>query len=217
MKKIHIVDLHHEVLPHWAALRRELDTAPEVLCLDFHTDVIRCRREGIEPHPKAYLDDGLLKHAVTELHHDEHFDWALRSDIISKAVIISLAECAVPPEHPFLEVRRNELLPGMDKMLNAPEEFFPVAERVLSDGFLRELLSDGFPHKKYILDIDCDYILCRAALEHPEQAAFRKLIGNAQMVTISKESDWVKILQLKGENITGDFIAETLEKMVKAY
>ena len=217
MKKIHIADLHHEVLPHWAELRRTLDEAPEVLCLDFHTDVIRCRRAGIAPHEKAYRDENLIRKAVQNLRHDEHFDWALRSNIISKAVIISLAECAVPPEHPLLEVRRNKVVPDMDKMLNSPEEFAPVAQSVLSDGFLNELLSDGFPHKKYILDIDCDYILSRAALEHPELTVFKRLIGNAQLVTISKECDWVKILHLKGENITGDFIAETLEKMIKAY
>lgn len=216
-KKIHTVELHHEVLPYWAELRRELGEAPEVLCLDFHTDVIRCRREGFEACPQAYRDDELIRRAVAGLRHDEHFDWALCGNIISRAVIISLAGCAVAPEHPDLEVRRSRILPEMDKILNDPDGFHPVAGSVLSDDFLGEMLEDGFPHQKYILDIDCDYILCMAALEHPEMGKFKKLLASAEMVTISKECDWVKILRLKGENITGDFIAEALEKMAKAY
>ena len=49
----------------------------------------------VEACPQAYRDDELIRRAVAGLRHDEHFDWALCGNIISRAVIISLAGCAV--------------------------------------------------------------------------------------------------------------------------
>ena len=71
------------------------------------------------------------------------------------------------------------------------------------------LLKD-IPQGKYILDIDCDNFLCRESLfpEHPE--FWHKLIKNASAISISKESDYVKILKLRGEKITADDITAHL-------
>ena len=194
MPDIVITDLHHEVLAAWAACRGHAGIPLQVLSLDFHTDVLNCARRNI-PFPVNAAE------AVNVLHHDEHFDWALRAKIISRAVIIALSPCAVPPEHPALEVRRSGSLPDMESMLNDAAEFRPVARMVLDDRFLVPLLADGFPDEPYIQDIDCDYIMCREALE-PEQSSFlRRLMHGAQLITLSREEAWVKILKLPGENL----------------
>ena len=203
MKKIFTADLHHQVLVAWECCRRTVGAALPVLSLDFHTDVLNCARRGVEFPAEALR-------AVEVLHHDEHFDWALRVGIISRAVIIALSPCAVPPEHPALEVRRSELLPEMDVMLNDSAAFRPAAEMVLDDRFLEPLLADGFPQGRYILDIDCDYILCRKALTPERDSLLRRLINGAETVTFSREDDWIKILKLPGENICGSDIVAAL-------
>ena len=203
MKKVRVFDYHHQVLEAWEECFQKKGKAPQVLSLDFHTDVLNSARRGIAFPAGA-------KEAVKVLHHDEHFDWALRAGVISKAVIIALSPCTVVPEHPALEVRRNEALPSMNEMLNEPEKFRPLAEMVLDDRFIEPLLSDGFPCGPYILDIDCDYLLCRKALEPAESSLLDRLAENAELITLCRENEWVKILKLPGENITGESIADAL-------
>ena len=203
MKKVSVFDYHHQVLEAWEECFLEKGKAPVVLSLDFHTDVLNSARRGI-----AFPADA--KEAVKVLHHDEHFDWALRAGVISRAVIIALSPCAVAPEYPGLEVRRSGILPEMEVMLNEPEKFRPLAEMVLYDSFLGPLLADGFPSEPYILDVDCDYLLCREALEPAESSLLDRLAENAELITICRENEWVKILKLPGENITGESIADVL-------
>ncbi|MBR2625094.1 MAG: UPF0489 family protein [Lentisphaeria bacterium] len=195
MKEGFIVAYHHEVLPAWERCSVLLGKAPAVLSLDFHTDVLNCAARGVLPET--------VPEALDKLHHDEHFDWALRAGIISRAVIISLSPCAVQPEHPALEVRRSKDLPDLEAMLNSPEDFREMAGMVLDDRFLAPLLTDGFPHGEYILDIDCDVVMCEAAL-HPEQSSLiDTLASNAAMITFSREEEWIRILKLPGETIDG--------------
>lgn len=208
MPEIITVNLHHEVLTAWEKCTASCGKPPQVLSLDFHTDVLDCRSRGMK------LPENCAE-AVKLLHHDEHFDWALRKNIISKAVIIALSPCAVPPVHPALEVRRSEFLPDMQEMLNDAGKFRPAAASVLDDTFLAPLLSDGFPDEPYILDIDCDCILCKEALAPRNPSLIRKLAAKAELITLSKENDWVKILKLAGENISGDFIADNISELLR--
>ena len=209
MKKIITVDLHHEVLVPWEICRQITGGPLSVLSLDFHTDVLNCARRGI-------ILPGDAAEAVQVLHHDEHFDWALRKNIISQAKIISLSPCAVQPEHANLTVCRSESLPDMDEMLNGGNRFRPLAEMVLSDTFLAPLLADGFPSQPYILDIDCDFILCEKALFPEKNSLLLHLAENAELITLSRENDWVRILKLAGENISGTQIAAALTDMFSA-
>lgn len=203
MRKCVLFDLHHEVLTAWEKFSRSGAGIPEVLSLDFHTDVLNCARRGIGFPPDAEA-------AVKLLHHDEHFDWALRAGIISRAVIVALSPCATAPEHPALEVRRSEVLPEMEVMLNDPERFRPVADMVLDDRFLAPLLADGFPRGNFILDIDCDYFLTGKALVPEQHELIGQLAERAGLITFSCENDWVKILKLPGENFSGKSAAERL-------
>lgn len=203
MSRFVVTDEHHQVLTAWEKCSQLCSIAPAVISLDFHTDVLYCCNRGI-PLPENSAE------ALQVLHHDEHFDWALRKNIIRHALIISLAPCAVAPVHPALEVVRHPELPPVDVMLNDAEKFRQQAEMVLDDRFLGVLLEGKLPDKPYILDIDCDFIMCEAAL-HPEKSdLIRQLAGNAELITVSKEEAWVKILRLPGEKITGTGISDSL-------
>ncbi|MBR7120896.1 MAG: hypothetical protein IKC94_01485 [Lentisphaeria bacterium] len=203
MKRCVTVSLHHEVLEAWEKFCNSSAVAPQVLSLDFHTDTLNCQRRNIP------LPDNAAA-AVRVLHHDEHFDWALRTGMISRAVIIALSPCAAPPEHPALEVRNHPDMPELQTLLNDPDHARPFLENVLSDNFLFRLLPDGFPRIPYILDIDCDFILCAKALQIPPGSLLIKLASQAGLITISEENDWVKILKLPGEILSGTTIAGKL-------
>ena len=207
--KVVTVALHHEVLTAWAEYRLTLDHSPQVWSLDFHTDVLCARRRGIAlPETAAQ--------AVNELHHDEHFDWALRAGVISRGVIGALAPCSVLPEHPGLTVLRHPGLPELDRMLNADSDFSALAATVLEDDFLCAVFGETLPPAGYILDIDCDYFMCEAAL-HPQKDRFwHALIARAGLITLSCENEWVKLLRLRGETLTGTAAAAELEKQINA-
>ena len=206
-RKTVIVEQHHEVLTAWAEFHRGSEVTPAVLTLDFHTDTLSCLRRKIQ-------DPADAAEAVRVLHHDEHFDWALRHGIISQAVIIALAPCAMLPAHPALEVRRSRLLPDMDVMLNEPEKFRPFAGNVLDDRFLTPLIGNTLP-ENFILDIDCDNFMCRSALEPVQYSLWHRLIKNACAISISKESDYVRLLRLKGENLSADDIVDHLLELFR--
>lgn len=207
---VHIFALHHHALSAWARCRRNLPVAPVLLSLDFHTDVLCCARRGVPlPETGDFADDALVAEAVRTLRHDEHIDWAVRSGTIARAVVVSMMPGS--PEHPAIEVRRAPSLPPTEVMLNSPETFRSTAEMLLDDDFLSPLLADGFPGETpCILDIDCDYLLCDAALRPKKSSLIRRLARRAEAITLSLEEEWVKILKLPGETLTGRRAAEKL-------
>ena len=212
-QKIHIVDQHHQVLNSWAELRRELPEPPSVWSLDYHTDTLPAFR-GEQPPPSAedFRQPEKVEAAVAALRHDEHFDWALRAGIIKE---IHLGICGAETDiiaHPAMSVRRPEGFPEPEIILNSPDDARTALENFLSDASLREM----FPRlpatgEKYILDIDCDCILCCKALFPENSAIWQSLLKNAALITLSRENDWVKILKLPGETITGNEIADIIK------
>ena len=212
MKRFVTVALHHEVLPVWAEYRRSRSAAPDVLTLDFHTDVLSCLRRGVPaPDGAVWRDPAAVEAAVRVLRHDEHLDWALRGGLIRRAVVVAFAPCAAPPEHPGLTVRRFPGVPGLTELINSPEVFRECAARALTDRVLTAVLPEGLPEPGFILDIDCDVVPCRRALEPGAHGVFDALIRRAGLVTLSREDDWVRVLRPPGEELTGAEIARILE------
>lgn len=204
-----VVDHHHEVLLPWSELRRKLAEAPTVWCLDYHTDTMPCFRNALPPPENgAYLETANVTAAISRLRHDEHFDWALRAGVIKEAFIgIAGEDCKVTADEK-LQVFRDETFPPGEIILNHPEEFRPFAETVLESSFLQKLFPRlPAPGESYILDIDCDFFLCGKALQPQDDTIIRKLAANAALVTLSRESDWVRILKLPGEEISGEYLA----------
>ena len=212
--EIHIVEQHHEVIRYWAELRRTLPEAPAVWSLDYHTDTMPCFR-GNRPPPQK--DDGLcpqkVEEAIAVLRHDEHFDWALRAGIVRE---INLGICGAETDiiaHEAISVRRPAGFPEPELILNTPEVSRPDLENFLSDNSLLQLFPRlPSPGENYILDIDCDCILCLQALYPENSGILDDLLKNARLITLSEENDWVRLLKLPGETITGTGIARIIEE-----
>lgn len=103
-KKIYIFESHHHALLPWAKLRQTLNEAPILLSLDHHTDTHhpfldycfdKIKDEYNKKQAKKYVDSidykkiQTVKDAIEKLRNDEHIKTALKSDILSKALIIS--------------------------------------------------------------------------------------------------------------------------------
>ncbi len=206
-------DLHHQVLPFWRAFREECAEAPAVVTLDFHTDTLSGLRRGLlAPPPDGWKEPELVADAVTRLHHDEHFDWALRSGILSSATIIALSPQQGPCGHSGIQVRRPAI-PEVDFFLNDPERARCTADALTGDALLKPLVKEVLDWRKpWILDVDCDFFLTAGALNFPDDSCMAELIRRASRITLSRESDWVRVLRLPGETITGESLAVSLSK-----
>ena len=103
-KKIYIFESHHEAILPWAELRATLNEAPVLLSLDHHTDIHEpflcyCADNVTYEYNKVkaeeciksinYKELGTIESAIEKLRNDEHIKTALKSDILSKALIIS--------------------------------------------------------------------------------------------------------------------------------
>src|SRR5215469_11207051 len=101
-KSVYLVDSHHEVLEAWAEVRKVMDTAPDLISLDEHTDslepfqsYVANLEEGDESteaeeaaERQALVDEidfrnsTTVKQAVARLQHDEHIQAATRTGIL---------------------------------------------------------------------------------------------------------------------------------------
>lgn len=204
MKDIRIHDLHHHVLRSWNILRAK---CPAVISFDHHLDILLAflRYSANNGFPADAGTD--LEKDISRLQHDEHFDYALKYNIISKAVIIShtpvVTECPAG-----LTVLYNGDF-AEDEPLNS-ERFQHYSDMAVEDCFLEQFVSH-FPTENYILDIDCDYFKTEKSLNPEKSSIFRKLVQNAEMITISREDDWVRILTFENPSFfTPDHIVEKL-------
>jgi hypothetical protein len=209
-KTLSVSDYHHEVLTHWSMIKRE---APErelfTLTLDHHTDVVEAFRGNRRVSSGAWQDEKSVADAVGKLKHDEHIDWAVKSGLICAAAVVAHVDSTKPASDKIV-VRRDSRFPDEIIQLNQPDAFRPLADRVLEDDFLEPLLK-GFPlERDFILDIDCDNFFSKKSLAPDEHRIFDALVRNCCGISISKESDYVRILQFSGEKLTGDGIAEQL-------
>lgn len=103
-KKVYVVDNHHEVLEAWAEYRRNLDSAPELITIDYHTDTHKAficasydsSTDDINKSKREELISGCnfnnvnsIINSVKLLRHDEHICAACDTDIIDKAYIVA--------------------------------------------------------------------------------------------------------------------------------
>ena len=210
--QVSVSDYHHEVLELWSKIKRDMpDTPLSSVTLDHHTDVVAAYRLNETVPSGGWKSEEIVKDAVSRLKHDEHIDWAIKSGLLDQAFVIAHVN-ETPPADSRIRVLHDSRFPDELTQLNEPEKFYPMASKILDDDFLIPLLGD-IPQGKYILDIDCDNFLCSKALFPENKTLWTKLIKNACAITISKESDYVKILKMRGENISGDSIASYLLKL----
>ena len=212
---VSVSDYHHEVLTHWSSIKCD-DPERElfVLTLDHHTDVVEAFRGKREVLQEAWKNPASVAEAVRLLKHDEHIDWAVKSGLISGARVLSHVNSTMPASEK-IEVRCNSRFPDEITQLNEPAVFRPLADSVLEDDFLLPQLEGIALDGDFILDIDCDNFFSRKSLRPDSHKVFDALVKSCCGVSISKESDYVRILQFSGEKLTGEGIAEYLVQYIQ--
>ncbi|MBP5182525.1 MAG: hypothetical protein J6331_05810 [Lentisphaeria bacterium] len=210
--KTHVVSSHEEVLLPWAEYRLACPEMPPptVLVLDHHTDILPAfRNEHAVIEKDCWMDLSFLRGTVKKLRHDEHFHFAVASDLV-KECIISACVNATIPAHEALKVRWDERWGEENKVLAEPEKFRGLADSVLETEYLAARFGQELP-EHCILDIDCDYFSTLKSLRPENPSYFHRMVSSASLITISLEREWVNLLRFPGEELlTSERIAETL-------
>ncbi len=202
---IRVVASHHEALEEWARYRRTREEAPSLLTFDHHTDTLPAfGRAAADEATRLrmvrafdFRSESSVAEALALLRHDEQIDLALRGGVVSRSVIVAHAD------HPGCANERIRVVcdrswPDLQILLNDPEQFRPLAERVFESAFLRDRLAEAefVPEAGFIFDLDLDYLLVGRALVPEDGELLRNLLGRAGLVTVSLEAEWVKLLRI---------------------
>jgi hypothetical protein len=109
-KRIYVVDDHHKALAAWAEERRRLDTPPNLITIDHHTDICEafsshasCAMWENPDTDEESLRNGLIdkiiwrdkesvEHSIALLKYDEHIHAATMSGILAAAFCIQLSD-----------------------------------------------------------------------------------------------------------------------------
>ncbi|MDY0051008.1 MAG: UPF0489 family protein [Aliarcobacter sp.] len=206
-KKIYIVENHHEVLEAWEIYKNQNFN---VITLDTHTDTKLCFENYcyhntttsnilIYNYNNNYID---IKDIITKLKNDEHIDFAVKSGIVNKVFVISyntsynMSNTNIFSEEPtnynnqpIIEYDNFTTLTCEDSYIHS--RTIALTPKVLNDATNYFSSLDKNYANKYILDIDLDYICTMYAFDE-DLSEFKNLIKNAEIITIAKESSFVK-------------------------
>lgn len=211
-KVVYLVEDHHHALLPWREICRELGTPPHVLTLDHHTDTLPAFTHFNEVNKVCHPVLVPVEEALPDLRHDEHFDFAVRNGIIRSATIFSHVNFAVDV-NPALTIVHE---PPVDETLETLEDYYA---RILESDFLRKNLQQaplpqGLP---YILDIDLDCFKGARSIMPEDPTAFRELVCNAAAVTICRERDWVRLLNLDFGKLQYEFFLDKLLALIRSF
>ncbi|OQY32126.1 MAG: hypothetical protein B6241_11875 [Spirochaetaceae bacterium 4572_59] len=168
------------------------------------------------------------------LRHDEHLDFAVRSNIIDTAFVLSTnrnESSSNPNVHIVCgsdEYRGQRIIeyspsciPACPKETHDQECLKMRADSCLEDSFLEAAVAaaesvQGSFFDHYILDIDCDYFNTEKSLYPESLEAFKKLIRNAELISIALEPECVKICRHEGCQLTSREISERLLSIIES-
>ncbi len=189
---------HHQVLEIWASERKRLGAPFDVLTLDHHTDVLS--------------SDGK---SCSELRHDEHIDYALKHGIIAGSVIFSHVNYA-ENYHSGITIVSFHNYPEFPDAINR-ETLADYYGNVLESAYLKRCLAVKRPASPYILDIDLDYFITARSVLPSDPAEFLELAAHAECLTVSRETDWVKILNRDWEQKDSAYFLNELRMLISGH
>ena len=202
-----LVEQHHHVLLPWCALAQDTGLRFHAVTLDHHTDVLAAfTRSAVKGDFDASSEESVRRN-LELLHHDEHIDWALKSGVLASSRILSHENFTMPAD-PRITISCDPLWPSSQEILEGSAAARSAAAQVLERGFLARQIPE-IPDP-LILDIDLDYFLCDAALHPRDPSFFQELAERARLITVSRESDWVRLLRFRGETISADSLWDCL-------
>lgn len=233
-----VVDSHYKVLTSWAEYRRTLKSAPRLLTLDHHTDTskpfrnfiaktIGLDKSQVENIRSTFLselnynDSKSLALAMSRLSNDEHIVTAIKTDIISAALVIAHnaydTDINTYNEHKII-CRAVDRKPNSEKLERSDYD------AVLETSFLEPLIESfnmilneaseaSLEDLPYILDIDLDYFNTADSIKPINVSAFKNLAKNAGLITIATEPEYVKHCALDPE-ISSSTLLSALTKII---
>ena len=252
-KQVYIVHSHNQVLEAW-------ETCPglNVFSLDFHTDTReafgnysywradseykagRCgdrvlrKKELRDQKILSYIEGRSSISSINDnLRHDEHLDFAVRTDMIGRAFILAtnrntsssnpnvhIADGSAEYEGQRIIEYSPLCVPACLKDVHDDECGRLRADSFIEDDFLGDAVSkadsfDPFFFDDYILDIDCDSFNTEKSLCPGTQNVFRKLIKEAAMITIALEPECVKICRLEDSLLDSAQILDALMTIIE--
>ena len=203
-KRVYEVEDHHHVLIPWTEERKRLGQPLHVLTLDHHTDTLPVYTHYHETHPgeqhRIQYDFDSIADALEDMRHDEHFDFAVKNKILRSAAIFSHVNFAV------------DVNPAVKIIHTPPEEGQEAAyyARTLETDFLNENLQAAPVSKPYILDIDLDVFKGEKSIHPDDPSCFYTLIQEAEAITVCRERDWVRLLNLDYGRLQYEYFLEQL-------
>jgi len=251
---LYIADSHNQVLEAW-----EPGISRNVFSLDYHTDTRPAfqnysywradsevnaglfddhgsrMEELTDQKIRDYLEQTITLEQVNDnLKHDEHIDFAVRTNLIDRAFILSKSgneSSSNPNVHlvrggdEYNDQRIIEYsplcIPGCLKEVHDEECLQLRADSALENSFLNravgraEQLNNTF-FDKYILDIDCDYFNTERSLYPEECSTFRDLIRYSDLITIALEPECVEICRQEGNRLSSEIILERLISIIES-
>ena len=173
--------------PHRASNRIGTTLKDPVFELDAFPDHPGSRSMALLEHAFAEA----LENALKDLRHDEHFDFAIRNGIIASATIFSHVNFS-RDVNPAIRIIHDP--PPDDKLETLARYYARALEtEFLSANLERAPLPHGLP---FILDIDLDYFKGEKSIKPEDSSLFRELIRKSAVITISRERDWVRLLNM---------------------
>ena len=214
-KTLYLVEDHHHILLPWTELRMQLETPPHILSLDHHTDTLPAFTHYNETHESPH-DKKLecctlpsIESVLPDLRHDEHFDFAVENGIISSAAIFSHVNFS-RNVNPALRIIHD---PPPDEQRETLAQYY--AKALETEFLCKNLRRAPLPAERpYILDIDLDYFKGEKSVHPEDDSLFKELIRNAAAITISRERDWVRLLNMDYGNRLSSYFENAVLKMV---
>ncbi len=191
-KRIYEVEDHHHVLIPWQKETAFAGTKVHILTLDHHTDTLPAFTHYNETHSVPHPVENLkAEEAIPDLRHDEHFDFAVRAGIIRSGTIFSHVNFSVNV-NPAVAIIHDR---PQDESIPALGRYYA---QILESDFLQNNLERApLPQDvPYILDIDLDCFKGAESVAPGNPSVFLELIRNACAITVSRERDWVRLLNL---------------------
>jgi hypothetical protein len=239
-KKIYIVDNHQEVLPIWTKYFLKNDVSLELVTLDYHADSIRGFNDysykiarkthefndlvgkageyqnEIIKFLKKNLSLSLIDEYTIHLDCDEHILAALELGVINKYQIVYCMDQHFEYGGEHLKLKSNycEGMYNPDNYCrcNCPQEEFEYCHNRLEDKYLKAI-GLKIPLARYILDIDLDYFQMGFSLEPINYNIFKKLVTNAEFITIARSDKYFNELKLD-DKLNVDYVQNKLLKLI---
>ncbi|MBN2625528.1 MAG: UPF0489 family protein [Spirochaetales bacterium] len=234
-KDVYIVKSHNRVLEAWERI-----PPCNVFTLDYHTDTKKAfstyaywradsekkagkcesrlerKKELVQEKLRGYLNNRLSIRTINDnLRHDEHIDFSVRTGIADRVFVLSHNRNEGSANPRVYQYHGDSDYEG-EPIVEYPLESEPgLTDRILSDAVEEARnLEEGF-FDRYILDLDCDFFTTGESLESEFSEVFGELVSQAEMITIAKEPECVKICREEGSGLTGEIIKDRLLEMIE--